>query len=74
MPIASIDDINEWVVFVSCLLCYYFYETVLAICEFDVGSGLIGEEVVGLKAFDEKNVYVKERWAKAMGRGTSIGG
>lgn len=46
----------------------------MAICEFDVGSGLIGKEVVGLKAFDEKNVYAKERWAKAMGRGTSIGG
>lgn len=51
-------------------LCCYLWETVMVVCEinlvgFDVCSGLVGEGVVGLEAFNEKNVWPIGRWASA---------
>ena len=39
--------------------------------EFDVGSGLVGEGVVGLEALNEKNVWLETRWTNAWGRRTN---
>ena len=48
----------------------------MAICEFDVvkfdvGSGLVGETVVGLEAFNEKNGWAVARWTYAWCRWTN---
>ena len=61
MPIASNDGNNEWGVFVNFPLCCHLWEMVMVIYEFvvvevDVGNGLVGEGIMGLEAFVEKNV------------------
>ena len=52
-------------VFTNFPLYCYLWETIVAICEFDVGSGLVGEGVVSLETSKEKNVWPIARWAYA---------
>lgn len=73
LPAASGDGSNERGVLVNFPLCGCFWETVMAVgefdvVEFDVCGGLCGTWIVGLEAFDEKNVWPKAGWASAWGR------
>ena len=36
------------------------------VCEYDVGS-LVWEEIVGLEAFNERNIWREVRWVDAWG-------
>ena len=39
--------------------------------KFDVGSGLVGEGVLALEAFNKNNVWPEARWVDAWGRGSN---
>lgn len=60
----SDDGNNKHGVFVNFSLCGCCQQTVMLVCEFDVmefnvSSGLCGERIVGLKAFNKKDVWLK---------------
>ena len=61
MLVVSDDDNNKYGVFVKFSLCSCCQQTVMLVCEFDVmelnvSSGLCGKRIVGLKAFNKKDV------------------
>jgi hypothetical protein len=69
---ATMHGVCSSIFFLQC----YLWESIAVICEFDVvefdvGSGLVEEGVVGLEAFNGKNVWPVLRWAYAWGGGTN---